>query len=223
MILLNILYGMFLLIIVGCSSAQGPLDTNQIYKNDILMTVNGVKYQGTGVISKAQKYNILVETEEKMDLLTISSCHRDVTIENAKKAYTYSYVPNEIEAQGSCTVRVGGYSKNSGKHSWGFLEFEEGPGLIVNLQCNGKLESLSNGVSVCQSHEGLIQRIIFEKPVAIAQKSLIDSCKPQTVDNKVWTYYMPKGECVINFFEVGGKLVHRHTSIGYMSYILREQ
>lgn len=207
----------------GFSSApQQQLDPKKVYKYDIKLTVNDVSGIGTLVVPRAKKYVVKGETSGKLDLLTITTCHRDISWSPSGNKFEYIYEPSEsLESNGACPLFVGGYDKK-GQHSWGIVEFEgeqeKLPGL---LKCNGYGQTF-NGVSLCQSRQSLIQFIEFENPVKTATSG---NCTLPVALKEGRRYEFPivKGHCVYAFMEIEGqKRIHRMTTIGYEGILLRE-
>lgn len=220
--------------LAGCASVPSAslpsASPNVAYKYDIKGTVNGVPFDGVGVIPYAQNYDMKIVSRVDVDLLTIGSCHRDIDVESAiqlgwfdsKRGYNYKFIPNSIESSNSCLVRFGAYNQaNSVQNSWGIIDFETPDRTLPAINVCNALTVNSNGVSICQSRIGLIQQIVF--PVQVRQDPNISpACKFSTSDNLTWQYKMPSGECVIEFQELGeAHRLHRHTTVGYVQIPIR--
>lgn len=229
----------FVLFICGCASipsqpASDALSAAQkgvVYKYDMTGTVNGTQFDGVGVIPYAEKYNMQFVSRVDVDLISISSCHRDWTAESvaklgwfqSKKGYSYEYDPSlGIENQGSCLVRIGAYNRDKGQNVWGIIDFENpSRTLPATSYCNGNVQQFS-GVSICQSKVGLIQRLVFDSPVIQDTKALDPKCQMNSKDQKVWEYQLPVGECVIEFKEtVPPYRLHRHSTVAYTDVLIR--
>lgn len=244
----QILFGILLVLLAflftGCTtgSVTSTLTNTQIkamtaedvvYKYDMLGSINDTPFDGVGVIPLSKQYVLKVESRENVDLLTINSCHRNYSAESAiqqgwfkkKRGYQYTYNPAPgIEDKGSCTLRFGSYNKSpNGQIAWGLVDFETPEAVLwANNFCDGNATQ-THGVSVCQSKEGLIQKITFAVPVQLMMDLLPERCKiPVPADGLVWEYYMPRGECVYAFRQIGGtKAIHRHTTVGYNQIFIR--
>jgi len=218
----------FALAMTACQTAQGIVTAaagNQTsYKYDMSGTINGTKFNGVGVIPASPKYEMSIESQVDVDLLTVTSCHREFSVESAisvgwfkqKRGYTYEYNPSQgLEDVGSCLVRIGSYNKADAQNAWAIVDFETPDATLpAESLCNGS-DDKTNGVSICQSREGLIQVIKFDTPVRVSDK-IPDGCKPSSDDLMTWTYRAYAGECVVAFQEISGlHRVHRHTTIGY--------
>lgn len=209
------------------SSAQ----KGAVYKYDMAGTVNGTTFVGVGVIPYAAKYSMQFVSPVNIDLFTIASCHRDWDAESvasvgwfkSKVGYSYEYDPSlGIENTGSCLVRIGAYNRDKGQNVWGIIDFENPERTLpVTSYCNGIVQKF-NGVSICQSKVGLIQRIVFDSPVIQDAKALDSKCVMTSKDQKLWEYQLPAGECVIEFKEtVAPYRLHRHTTVAYTDVIIR--
>src|ERR1700685_4466738 len=128
----------FLEFVTGCSMLQSvstnAVSGNAIYKYDMMGTINGVPFDGVGVIPLSSTYQMHIESREDVDLLTVTSCHRDFSVESAiqtgwfklNRGYDYEYIPViGIEDKGSCIVRIGAYNKSpGGQDAWALIDFE---------------------------------------------------------------------------------------------------
>lgn len=218
----------FLLIALsGCSTVSQKLEPGVFYKRDMDLAVNGSSGVGVVVVPNRSIYEMDIRSKGKLDLFTLTTCHREDSREKAgedglfgdKKRVKLIYAPVVGIETGelACPVQLGGYSV-SGKHSWGFVDFES-PELTVDatVKCNGSTYK-THGVSVCQSKAGLLQEIIF----ADVMDTVKGSCgKLESDDGKAYRYTMPKGQCAWMFMDKGGE-IHRHTTIGYESILVRE-
>ena len=217
--------------VVGCTSVPQKLDPDAFYKRDMEITVNGYQSEGVLVVPKAKKYDFKIEAKGKLDLFTFTTCHREKTKENAgekgwfsdKKTRKMTFFPSpDIEASHlSCPVQLGGYERDKGRHSWGFVDFEhESLNLPALLKCNGSVSN-HTGVSACQSKNGLIQEIVFSEPVLAAKNP---ECGELTsTDEKTFRFKMPKGQCTFRFLtKTGEKKWHRMTTLGYQQILIRE-
>lgn len=213
------------------SDALTAVQKGAVYKYDLSGTVNGVAFDGVGVIPFAQSYSMSIVSKVNVDLLTVTSCGRDFSVESAvklgwfqsQKGYTYNYIPDDtIENKGSCLVRMGTYNRDKGQNSWGIIDFETPETILPAVNyCNG-ITSSTNGVSICQSKIGLIQRLVFTVPVQTAKNSINPNCQMTSKDGLSWEYVLPAGECVLEFQEVAAPhRRHRHTTIAYTDILIR--
>jgi hypothetical protein len=114
-----------------------------------------------------------------------------------------------------------------GKHSFAFLDMEtKDATLPATIKCNGN-NYVSNGVSVCQSKEGLEQSIEFDTPVVWSpEAALRKQCrdiKYEILNGNRIIYEIPNRECVYIFTEKGGDFrQHRLNTIGYEEILIRE-
>lgn len=196
------------------------LKPEEIYKRDMEITVNGMKFYGVGVVPPASKYEIQIKTQGKLDLFILKNCHREWTESNHQKEVKYTYVPNtEIETKDACPMMFVGLEKEKGRHSWGMIEFEKSDATLESsLACNGVL-SKGRGVSVCQSHAGLVQRISFAAPMKVTPD---ERCNiPISADGKMWEFPIVVGECVYEFLEPVSSKWHRLVTFGYDQILVR--
>lgn len=223
-------YRVLLLFLVSCASLNESQQLNPkvYYKNDIKFVVNGMKGRGAIVVPWAKSYEIEITTPGKIDLIKITSCHRQISTEDIPggwfetgKKYKYTYTPNEpIENFGSCHLRVEAYEKGvEGRHSSGIIEFETpDEKLKARLQCNGVTVE-RNGVSVCESWQGLVQSIEFAEQVR--QYNNLERCRLEnSKDGKKWIFEMKNRECVYLFVSQSG-LKHRLQTVGFEEVAIR--
>lgn len=218
------------LLLSSCAS-QGiqQLNPEIFYKRDMTLNVNGIKGEGTLVIPRYQYYNFDVIAHGDLDLFTLDTCHREIAVSDAgdhgifgnKRHVNFNLALDEgIETGSSCPVRMGGYEKIKGRHSWALVDFEdEEDTLPAEIKCNG-VDYSSNGVTVCQSKEYLLQQIIFEVPVVVSPTAACPM--PDAPDKKTFTFPIAPKECVYAFTEIAQPhRTHRLTTLGYAAILLR--
>jgi len=218
------------LFISGCASlVNQELNPDVFYKRDIQLEINGVKFLGVAVPKRADKYEIKIKARGKIDMLTVTSCHREFVIEDptvmpgTSRSFSFTYVPIKgIEDGRGCLLDIGAFEKKRGRHSWATIDFEtETENLPAILKCNGeKWDTNPSSVSICQGKTGLIQKIRFDHRVKVSPDT--EMCNVmKTEDEMTYTYVMPRGECTYYFGDKYGNF-HRHTTIGYESILIRE-
>lgn len=213
----------YFIAITGCTS--NTLDTKTVYRKDMNISVNGYSFVGLGIVPRSTSYKVRIESLEDVNLLTLNSCHRDLQFPDvitsgwfkSRRGYEFTFPPNKIEGEPGCPLRVGGYNREKGQHSWGLIVFEH-PDHRLNafLTCNGAPDTEYDGDSGCQTLVGLIQQISFAKPVRLAGQSIPDRCKiEESKDGKVWRFKMRRDECVYVFQEIESKEIHALHTFGY--------
>ena len=93
------------LFFLGCANVPMELNPKVYYRHDMFLTVNGVNAEGVHVADRADTYKIAITSQADMDVLQITSCQRDVTVENAiksgwfspRRSYIYHYTPTAVE------------------------------------------------------------------------------------------------------------------------------
>lgn len=234
---------MLFLLLFGCESARVDqvLDEDIVYRRDIIIAVNGRVGEGVLVLPQAPKYDFTIEARGDLDLFVLTSCNREWTKEKAwnvsevakigwfgwgerkitkKRQVSFTYIPDTLEKNEACPLWLGGFDQN-GKHSWGFVDFEGTVDTLpARVHCNGET-TRDNGVSVCQSKEGLIQGVEFETEV-------IATTEPPTceLDNTRGIYFefgLARGECTYLFKTIAKpRKSFRLTTIGYQKIRIRE-
>lgn len=211
-----------LLLIAGCVSAPSQnLKSNTYYKRDLEISVNKKKGYGTLVVPKESKYRIKIKFPGKGDLVTLKTCHREIESEKLGSKETIDFYPvNGIENNGLCFLEISAFEHKRGRHAWGLIDFEsENFKLPAKIKCNGR-EYNSNGTTICQSKEGLLQVIEFGESVSYSENA---KCRmiPFNKDFTKSAFKMPAGECSFIFKGTSGRL-HKITLVGYEDIIIKE-
>lgn len=222
----GLVIGLFF-IVTGCATftATQNLDPKVYYRHDIRFKIDKkTTIKGVGILPIKKVYSIEAITPGKIDLIKITTCHRQLSTEDIPKGwfksgrnYKYTYRPTDpIETKGSCMIRFEAYEAGKeGRHSSGLIEFQTPTETVPALiRCNGGIH-LSKGVSICQSWQGLEQEIKFTKPVRMAYGP--ERCKIEPAkDSTVFRFRMRPRECTYTFLEKGTKdRWHRLQTIGY--------
>ncbi len=224
---------LLLLLFTGCVSQQSNFSDeaykNSFYKKDMKLSSNGFKGIGTLVLPKATDYKMDFESYGTLDLFTFSTCHREISIEEAgergifgnKKKTKLTYSPNSMELV-ACPIDIGGYDADKGRHSWAFIAIEtDKHTLPANVQCNGDTYN-SRGTTICQARAGLVQSISFENEVVFVLDKSCSDLK-YTYENKTLTFTMNKGPCVNYFKEIKApNRIHELTTFGYEKILIRK-
>lgn len=231
-------------ILSSCSTLAAEnqdLKTDKFYKRDMLVTINGITHEGVAVAPKASKYDFHIEARGDLDMFLMSSCHKEEQKEKAwnvkktvrsglfgwgkkkidlKREVKFAYYPNSLERDGDCTMELGGFENRKGRHSWAFIDFESDKyKLPASMNCNGRFIK-SNGTTVCQSREGLIQDIRFSEEVLAADNN---ECGITSKKDTKFEFALPKGKCTIIFASTKKPhKFHKLTLLGYESILIRE-
>jgi hypothetical protein len=217
----------YLFAIAMLTGCNGPelMKPDTLYRKDMTLTVNGRPYVGVGVVPNAKSYDISLESQEDVNLMTLNSCHRDLQFSDVitsgwfkpRRGYRFTFAPNKIESEPGCQLRIGGYNKEKGQHSWGLLVFENPlHKLDAILTCNGDADIRRDGDSICQTLKGLLQQITFEKPVKIAASKIPTRCTiDESKDGLTWRFKMQRDECTYVFQDIETKELHALKTFGY--------
>lgn len=210
-----------LLLVTGCATTSQVLDPGKFYKRDMQISIGDMSAVGVAVVPASAAYQLKLRSSGKLDLLTATTCHREIAVQGLSSnqgSIPYNPVAG-IERDVYCPLELGGYDRTKGRHSWGIVDFETPDAkLPATLKCNGAVLE-SSGVSICQSHAGLVQRIEFKEAVRVAGNS---ACEMPKCMGQVCDITLTLGECVYAFKGASG-LVHRLTTIGYESILMRDE
>lgn len=206
-----------------------PTGSEPFYKRDMRIEVNGEVFDGVGVVKVQPRYTVTVDAKGTLNLLTITNCHRDTSKESAfekgifkdKSRARFSVsLFNEEEGVTACPFHIGGYDIK-GKHSWGFLDFQNSAmELPAQIKCNGAKGNIT-GVAACQALTGTHQFMEFTGTVLQATSTTCPQW--ETKDNKKFSLTVNRGFCTYRFKETAktGK-EFRITVIGYDEILIRE-
>jgi hypothetical protein len=218
--------------LMGCQTAQfSPTPSSgqlPVYRHDLKIKLNGVKFNGTGVAERAPKYEVEVNPKDPIDRIIWQTCHQEQVVDRPKTGWfndTYTFTLNNvspIEDQTSCPLSITILTEKTRRNALALIEFTDvrpEVSLAATVRCNGQSTLYSKGVSVCQASSGLIQEIEFSEPVI--HTGSINNCA--TMDKgpqKVFRFAMPEGHCTYYFgantkHANGKRLLHRLQTVGY--------
>lgn len=219
----------------ACTTTLPKLDPTIKYQRDLRFKVeswskgkwgNELKFEGVGVISFAEKLKVTLYAVGKVDMMVMSSCHREIKVANPKsswwsKGHSFEFSPvKDIETNKPCSIQLGVYEKSKGRHGWGMLAIESSQANMSSVTtCNGVTKSW-RGTSFCQAKKGLIQLIYFKNKV---ETTMYGDCRIKIPeDGKSWEYSMPSGKCILYFFDsTNENLEHVHYMYGYETIPIR--
>ncbi len=200
-----------------------------VYRADLIITVDGVQFDGVGVTSLAELTDIDILSQVTLDRVEVETDGRQDVCESGKVCdenkftidkgwwgrpgnhMVYHYRPSVVEsdkkAPSSIYFRV--YSKRD-LAAWGFLALRRGEDLPGRIICNG--DSISfKGHSVCQTKFGKTQRLIFT--ASVDEHEADPSCHLITIDAQTFEMRPDVDLCTADFF-TGGHW-HKLDLIGY--------
>lgn len=215
------------------------------YKRQIKFEVGGKVFVGVGVVDMQNISEVKIKghIENKVDLIKFSTCHREEALNPPRKRrssrdrwgnygtvgswdddsreFEYTYIPTQgLEDDSYCLMQIGAFDLK-GQHAWGTIDFNRGLKLSGKVNCNGSTKWWE-GVSICQSRIGLTQQVSFYEPVKAREGEECTPIRKMDEDGKVWEYEVGSGTCFYAFVSPKTGNVHRHTTIGYDSILLRE-
>lgn len=227
------------MILSGCMTSEmvTKQDSSLFYQKDIKFKVETKnsknewallgEFRGGTVIPQSDIYKISVFPEGNADLLSVTSCHREMRTqdpdkEGFRKGYAFEIKPvPELESGRACPIEVGVYEKKKGRNGWATIAIENKKyNLSVDTKCNGALKS-QGGVSFCQSRKGLIQEYVFNRQVEAVYTS---GC--EVGDGKpayIYTFLMPRGPCTVYFVDSKNEAqIHQANLYGYDEILMLE-
>lgn len=220
-------YFLLLLSLSACTTAQEVVTqpTNLYYQKDIKFEVNEQKFTGSAIVNMEEKWRIKVYPEGKADLISVTSCHRELRTEKPdkkmfEKGYTFEIKPSELEGSLSCPIEIAVFELNKGRNAWGTIVIKTDKAkLAAELWCNGEKFNVG-GVSYCQSRKGLIQQIKFDREVIVVS---IPECGIGATEGKNFQFLLPQGPCTVYFLDKADKqVIHQANLYGYDEILLKE-
>lgn len=132
-----------------------------------------------------------------------------------RKELKYTYRPNVFErSRKICPLFIHAFDRDKGRHSFGLIDFKrEIYKAKAIVDCNG-VTSKESGSSICQSNEGLYQRISFD------EDSKMKSDCQEVIEKEGFTYKikMKKGLCLTTF--IVGNDFYRLTTFGFEKVLI---
>jgi len=192
-----------------------------------------VTFEGVGVLPYLDSYDMTVQAPGKLNFFALTSCHEETTSENPDAGWFkkdgkigFKYTPT-IERGKACPLYVSAYNRHQ-RHAWAVIAFEDPRyQLPATYFCNG-FEVEFGGVSICQTREGLLQKVVFEeevKPLAPVNGAADRKASCPVIapgDAKEYEFLMPPRDCIYGFIGKQSKKIHQMYTIGYEDIIVRE-
>lgn len=212
-----------LLFLTGCSTVSQPLTPNTIYRHDMDLTINKVKYVGIATVPRAFVYEITANAPSDMDFFIFRTCHREVSTEDVGEKSRYVYIPQTGIEEGACPAEIIGLNKE-GKHSFAYVVFNDPEKtLTATVKCNGKVIN-TDGTSLCQSSASLVQEISFIDEVIMSDAGNASGCALDIPKRgKAFQFAMPMDKCIYTFADPKTNSRHRLFTIGYGEIILEKK
>lgn len=217
-------------------------DPDKIYRYDMLLTVNGVTYEGMGVLPNMDSFDATVWSRGPLDLFVLQTCARHWTKESAwdvpvevrgflgwgsrkivdKRKISFTYRETDLERKMiECPMRLEGWDKYKGKHSFGWYDFEDDKDTLpAYISCNGETRK-DKGVGWCQVKTGIPIAIQFEQVVNTYTKCIVDEVWEKINEDTYKhvgqrkEFKTPKGLCIFYSVDPLSKKSHRVTTHGY--------
>lgn len=206
-----------LILLAACSTIPDypKVDLSKNYRLESGLEVNGMKGSGFLIVPDTPVLNLKIRTDDDINLLVLNSCHREVSINRKDNHFELLWQVQELERHHYCPVQVYGVS-TKGNFVLGAMHLQSTDfTLPFTLLCNGERVT-ALGTGFCQSREGLIQGVSFDRPVKAATSECL---KPQTSDQKTYQYDIPAGFCVQLFRDEASGKTARLISYGYQLFL----
>jgi hypothetical protein len=218
---------LFSLLFPACTTAPeiAQQKSNLYYQKDIKFEVNGAKFTGSAIVDPAPLWKIKVYPDGKADLISVTSCHREIRTENPdkkffEKGYTFEIKPSELEGALSCPLEIAIFEQSKGRNAWGTIVVRTDKAKLgAELWCNGEKIKVG-GTSYCQSRKGLIQQYKFDRVVTVVS---IPECAIGAIEGQIFQFLLPQGPCTVYFLDKADKqVIHQANLYGYDEILLKE-
>lgn len=222
----NIILLLTLIAIQSCMTTVQKLNPTVYYKNDLKFEYKDIKFTGVGLLPVRDEYEIEMKGYGKLNSVELHTCHREITMENPDNGIfrrngktIIKFLPSNIEKNFKyCPMYVTHYNVD-GKHAFGIIFFNK-PDLNLRgtIECNGKPPQAVLGKAICESKDGLYQKIWFDEPVKISKPTNGNSGRKlpcdelNRQDEKTFLFKISNREC--NYKITGlttGKILTLHT------------
>ena len=227
-----IIFFIFISTLISCATTPNQtLSPAVYYKNDICFWHLGEKFCGVGVIPESEEMYLTLDTHNDIRTLMMTTCHREVDTNDPDKGLrrkngivTVEITPT-LEKGRACPYYFAAFN-DKGKHAWGTIAIKSDKYSLKAIhECNGKTLDVE-GVSICQSKEGLIERITFEEDVLITKPingpaEREEDCPVLNVNGNVVEYVNPNRECLYGFIGKSSKKMFQLYTIGYEEIVVR--
>ena len=228
---------LIIIMLAGCtlfpSEPKQKLNPLVYYKNDMCFSYGDGSFCGVGVIPQEDKTRLRINTKNDIDKFILTTCHREVDTDNPDKGLRRKNgivnveIDPTVEKNRACPYYFGSFNRE-GKHSWGIVAIKSAAyQLKAKAFCNGETSSIE-GVFICQSKEGLMQKIVFDEPVIITKPvngpaERKDDCPVLSVseNKKVLEYINPSRECLYGIIGKESKKAMQLYTVGYEELITR--
>ena len=228
----------FSVLLSGCASLVKPSLSSSIrYQKDLKVEVQAYTNKaegygpihtvnGMGVVPYGTWYKVRVYPPETADMISLTTCHREVKKFKPRKSkwkkyyeFTIEVVPG-IEINKVCGGFQIGLFHEGGQHAWSNIVVEsKARKLPALVKCNGKVTQYQ-GTSTCQSKQGLIQSIEFDRKVRTTK--VVGCTIKASPDGKVWEYMINPDEWTIVFMDsLDERISHKHVMYGYQVIAIR--
>lgn len=201
----------FILSVLWSCSHSTSFSLEKLYRKDLVFSHNGTTHKGILVADNESSYHFRLLLPYKPRLVKVHSCHRELVFRNPGKYLDIDYRPETgiEDAIDPCFLEFASFSEDATNQT-ALIDFHRGEKLAATLTCNGE-KRLNEGVSICQSRMGLLQRIEFQTPV---RAEALEGCT-KLDQKKIQTFILPisPGLCLYYFFD--GKDYHKLVTIGY--------
>lgn len=208
---------------------------------DLAGTVDGQPWQGTAVLQDFKTHQIEIQSKVSVNYFVAQNCTRDNKFEDViqptelfhwdgNNSWTWMYSPSPgLEDTGTCLLELQAYSKQIGAGQAFGLMIQKNSKFDLPAEniCNGA-DGMASGTSICQSLNGLKERLRFKRQVMVADTddsnnpTFPKQCQGHFVDAYTFEYLLPAGKCVVVFGTTTAPYQYAiHFGYGYTNRVYR--
>lgn len=186
-------------------------ELTQSYALDLKVQVNSTSLIGWGVAPISSSYKITVTPNNQIDRIQWRTCNQDHYVDRpptsawtdifgGSTAYSFVLTPDQqLDQLHHCPLEIDVMAQKVNKFQSAIIDFNDArPEYVVGaiITCNGS-KYTGKGALMCSSAAGLIQQIVFDRPVLWGDPE--PGCSvPNDVDGKKLTYQIEitAGDCL---------------------------
>lgn len=206
-------------------SPQGSASSlENVIQATIRVSANNETIDGVGVLPLTSVTKLVFEFPHPAKFLMLRTRHRQETFsfKDARERFIWRYFPRtwvERHPDELSPLEVIAVDEKA-RETRALVVWSQQNGLAGELGCNGESRKV-DGVSVCQSYQGLVQEILFRERTRVEVGR--NDCDVWSMDRGYgyrWHYRIARGICVMEFTsEKDTRRTHRHISRGYTDAI----
>ena len=218
---------LFIFLLMSCTSTQldesdvgsDALSTTDLktLRSSLKFTVDNKTYEGIAMLQRKAYRRFQFHMPENTYIFMLRTCNGKVVEPNPGKSFSYDYSPiMGLENMDSCYMDASAITKK-GEEYRAIIDFTDGNTLPATLDCNRETTQ-HTGAAICQSEEGLTQRITFEEEVVYVTSDKCPALRPGDWLQYSYEVDLAPSFCIYKFMD-RRKRKFRLTTYGYTTIL----